>query len=275
MTLDEAITHLRSQPEHWQLIHDAYLGEDVFEAAVRFEASEEFSEVMRLSEGRVNGGTVLDLGAGTGIASYAFARNEAALVYALEPDPSKMVGRGAIERLKDVARITVLEAAAESIPLEDESVDVVYARQVLHHIRDLGKAIDECYRVLRRGGMFIASREHVLRSEEERRVFLEEHPLHKLVGNENAYYLGEYVSAIRQSRLRLRRVFGPWGSVINTFPGAVSEDDLSRLARDFLARRFGRLGYRAARFAWVRQAALRVFGDDTPPGRLYTFVAVK
>lgn len=43
-------------------------------------------------------------------------------------------------------------ADAEALPFLDESHDVVYSWGVLHHSPDTPRAIDEVWRVLRRGG---------------------------------------------------------------------------------------------------------------------------
>jgi sarcosine/dimethylglycine N-methyltransferase len=52
-------------------------------------------------------------------------------------------------------RVTVLEAAIESLPLEDGSVDHIWCRDMLNHVR-LREALSECLRVLRpRGRMLV------------------------------------------------------------------------------------------------------------------------
>src|SRR4029078_10377650 len=94
MTLDEAIEQLRADPRNADMIRDAYLGPDTEDSAARFEASGEFKEVVRVVGG-FEGRDVLDVGAGTGIASRAMANAGARHVYALEPDASDLVGRGA------------------------------------------------------------------------------------------------------------------------------------------------------------------------------------
>src|SRR6266536_590956 len=136
LTLDEAIRQLRRDPAHADLVRDAYLGRDVRDSLERFRHSGEFHETLRLLGG-VQGATIVDLGSGTGIAAAAFAAAGAALVYAIEPDPSEEVGRGAIARLQPPHAVHVLDALGEDLPLEEGSVDVVYARQVLHHALDL------------------------------------------------------------------------------------------------------------------------------------------
>ena len=42
---------------------------------------------------------------------------------------------------------------AEQLPFNNETFDIVYSWGVLHHSPDTGKAIDEVYRVLRKGGV--------------------------------------------------------------------------------------------------------------------------
>ncbi|MDH5509469.1 MAG: class I SAM-dependent methyltransferase [Nitrospinota bacterium] len=51
------------------------------------------------------------------------------------------------------ARADVIEADAESIPFRDGSFDVVVSSGVLHHTPDTPRAIGECHRVLKSGGI--------------------------------------------------------------------------------------------------------------------------
>ena len=89
--------------------------------------------------------TVLELGAGTG----KLTRELVALghdVHATDPDPAmlKVLSR----HLPDTR---VSEAAAEEIPANDRSVDVVVAAQCFHWF-DLDRALPEIARVLKPGG---------------------------------------------------------------------------------------------------------------------------
>ena len=43
--------------------------------------------------------------------------------------------------------------SAESIPLDDETVDLIVTQEAFEHIQNPDKAINECFRVLRRGGV--------------------------------------------------------------------------------------------------------------------------
>ncbi|HEU0253283.1 MAG TPA: class I SAM-dependent methyltransferase, partial [Pyrinomonadaceae bacterium] len=123
MTTAAAVSCLRKDPRNADFIRDSYLDQDVRAAAERFFQSAEFREVYQLLGSRIIGGDILDLGAGTGIASYAFARSGAKCVYALEPDDSDL-GRGAIEQFVNGTPIEILAAFGEAIPLPDQSLNV-------------------------------------------------------------------------------------------------------------------------------------------------------
>jgi SAM-dependent methyltransferase len=271
-TIDEAIRTLRLDPQYADLVRDAYLGRDVADSIERFARSAEFEEVRRLIGDRIAGATVLDLGAGTGIASAAFKLAGAGHVIAVEPDESEEVGRGAMARAD--LDVEVVAAYGESIPVPTDSVDIAYARQVLHHARDLDLLIAEVARVLRPGGLLVACREHVVSNDEELQSFLAAHPIHRLAGGENAFPLAAYTSAIERSGLRVQAVLGPWDTVINAFPTVRSTAELRALAQDRLVRRFGAAGAIAARVPGV-QAAIRRRIERPVPGRLYSFVATK
>jgi SAM-dependent methyltransferase len=274
MTLDEAIHHVRSNAEYSELVRDSYLGEDLQEAATRFSASAEFAEVLRLLGRDPSNCAVLDVGAGNGIASWAFASRGFRQVYALEPSCSSEVGQGAIARLCAGLRVRTFTAWAENIPLADESVDMVYARQVLHHTADLQAAVRECARVLKNGGVLLATREHVCDDQRQLEEFLKSHPMHQLAGGENAFSLEEYLSAIRGANLAIQRVLGPWDSVINAFPAVRTTDELSRYHRIALERKFGFAGTVLSFVPPVKELAWTRIRRPKP-GRPYSFCAVK
>lgn len=271
--MEEAVLRLRRDPQYTDLIRDAYLDEDTHASAERFRTSDEFREALQLLGERARG-TILDVGAGVGIAAYAFCVEGAARVYAVEPDPSDILGRGAIARITKDLAVELLDAYGEDLPLPDAAVDVVYARQVLHHTRDLPRTLSECARVLKHGGIFLACREHVVDDEAQLREFLESHPVHRLAGGEGAHPLDVYIHAISAAGLSLERVFGPWESIINAFPLVRTARELSRYPGTWLARRLGRLGGWASLLPLVRALVWKRL-DRPAPGRMYTFLAIK
>ena len=275
MTTDEAILYLRSDPQHAELIHDSYLEENAIECAERFHGSAEFREVRALVDSYINGGEVLDLGAGTGIASYALARSGARVVYALEPDPSDVVGQGVIRRLSEGLAIEIIEAPGEEIPLPDAAVSLVYARQVLHHTRDLTATVRECARVLKSGGRLFASREPVVDDEAQLQIFLDEHPVHRLAGGENAFSLQEYVAAIHAAGLKLEKMLGPYDTIINAFPELRTVEEVERFPQRMLDQKFGALGALIGHLPGVKGMVRARLNRYPTPGRLYSFLASK
>lgn len=274
MSTSEAVAQLRLDPENRDFIRDSYFDEDVLAAAERFANSAEFAEVCSLLGGKVVDAAVLDLGAGTGIASYAFARAGARSIHALEPDDSEL-GMKAIVRLMHFAPITPLEGVGESISLPDQSVDLVYGRQVLHHVKELPKVMLECARVLKPGGLFLACREHVVDNDDQLKQFLREHPVHQLAGGEHAYSLEAYTESIRASGLTLQKCLGPWDSLINAFPSVRSKAELDRFAETFLRERFNRVGNLLRFVPGMTQLAWQRIRSYRAPGRLYSFLAKK
>jgi SAM-dependent methyltransferase len=279
MTWEEAVAWLRRQPDQQTLVRDCYYDDPLLDAAQRFAGSGEWQAVRTWLPDHL--GRALDLGAGRGISSYALAF-DGWQVTALEPDSSPVVGAGAIRSLANEAglAITVEEQWGERLPFPDESFDLVHGRQVLHHAKNLNEFCREVGRVIRRGGTFIATREHVISRPEDLSNFLELHPLHRLYGGENAYLLRQYISAIVGGGLSPLAVLGPYDSPINYFP--MTDDQWRRECLHPLSRL---VGFRVARLlvnehtAVGRRllrtlAAWRSRSCDTP-GRLYSFVAVK
>src|SRR5450432_925536 len=247
MTTEEAVLKLRDDPVYRERMEESYLGADLDLAAKKFADSEEFLEILRIIGTKIKGATVLDMGAGTGIASHAFIKSGAAKVYALEPDTSDLIGQGAINRLCAGMPVEIISAFGENIPLPDRSVDVIYTRQVLHHTTDLNAVLRECARILKPGGLFIACREHVVDDENQLKQFLSQHPVHQLAGGENAYRLDQYLGEIRGSNMKIVHVFRPWDSVINAFPLVRSEQERREFPSTALGKRFGAIGRFAAK----------------------------
>lgn len=273
---EDAVAWLRRQPEQSQLIADCYYDDPLIDAANRYWRSDEWATVRELLAGR--SGTALDVGAGRGIASYALAK-EGLEVTALEPDPSELVGGGAIRALvaESGLPIRVVEEFSERLPFAHSTFDVVFARAVLHHTSDLQAACREFFRVLKPGGLFIAIREHVISREEDLSRFLDLHPLHKLYGGEHAYLLKQYVAAIGQSGFSHLKVVSPWQSPLNYAPYS-----LTTLKAE-MARRAGmgipgvsRMMNTMLDLPGVWPLARRMLDRfDRRPGRLYSFVATR
>ena len=270
---EQAVVWLRQQPDQRALVEAAYYDDPLLLAAVRYHASEEWSAIKSLlPEPHLR---ALDLGAGRGIASYALAK-EGYEVAALEPDESDLVGANAIRSLATETGLPIYaeSGVSEAIPYPGAHFDLVLARSVLHHARDLARACEEIYRVLKPGGTFLAVREHVISKPTDLQAFLDSHPLHKMYGGENAFLLKQYEEAIRTAGFRIHSVLSPFESPINYAPNTVG------LLRAEVARR---LAFGAPRLARLAESALRAPGVwssilhvlkriDHRPGRLYSFI---
>ncbi len=264
MNWEQAVLWLRNQPDQAELVRACFYDDPLIDAARRFHECGEWRAVRKLLPRQP--GRALDVGAGRGISSFALAR-EGWQVTALEPDASAVVGVEAIRSLGREAALdfNVVQEWGERLPFPDAAFDLVYCRQSLHHARDLRQLCREIGRVLRAGGRFIATREHVISRREDLPAFLKSHPLHHLYGGENAYLLDEYRSAIVAGGIRLERVLNPLQSEINLYPETLIGVK-QRIAR---------------RVLFPLPAAIPDFalgwlgGLLNDPGRLYSFVGTR
>lgn len=269
---EDAVDWLRQQPDQQDLVKACYYDKPALQAADRYWHSEEWHAVQTLLK-QIPIGQALDVGAGNGIASYALARDGWETT-ALEPDPSDDVGGGAIRLLSSQAglRVTVVQEFGESLPFADASFDLIHARQVLHHARNLGKFCKELFRVLRPGGMLIATREHVISGPHQLQAFLDGHALHRFYGGENAYTFKQYHDCLRAAGFKVRKVLPPFGSVINYAPHTwttLRSELLRRAKRIPGGQVLGTLLVNSWTFQFILPLLTLL---DRRPGRLYSFV---
>jgi ubiquinone/menaquinone biosynthesis C-methylase UbiE len=275
ITWEEAVLQLKSDTQRASLVSACYYDDPLTAAAERFAASEEWQAVCQILADWLPG-KALDLGAGHGISSYALARH-GCNVTAIEPDGSAVVGAAAIRRLalETGVTITVVQGQGETLPFADASFDIIYGRQVLHHAANLPHLCREAARVLRPGGILVATREHVISELSDLDTFLQSHPLHPLYGGENAFLLKQYQQAIREAGLLIKKTYGPFDSVINYFP--LSKTEYQETIAGPLRKAVGkRLAARIASHAEVQRLVGRLRSwRSVAPGRLYSFVAIK
>ncbi len=275
-TWEQAVQWLRSDPDQRDLVMAAYYDDPLLAAAERYWNSEEWDAIRPLLG--VERTHALDVGAGRGIASYALGR-EGFRVTALEPDGSAIVGAQAIRALaRDSGLpIEVSQEFSERLPFADGQFDVVFARAVLHHTRDLRSACAEFFRVLKPGGRLVAVREHVISHAQDIDAFLRIHPLHHLYGGENAFQKTTYEAAILAAGFQLEQVLGPLESPVNHAPHtrqSLQQEVAARATRNLpVLRELARLFLRLPGI-WSLAVPLLARVDHRP-GRLYSFIATR
>lgn len=275
---ERSVLRLRSDPTKAELVRQCYFDAPI-EAARRFASSAEFAEVCRLLGLSQNneGKRVLDVGSGNGIASFAFA-SKGCNVVALEPDPSDIVGRGAMTSLLQNLEMGSIQSIDSPIGKYQDSgggFDIVYLRQVAHHFPVLEDGVAQCVDLLKPGGVLLMTREHVADTPEEVEAFRRQHALVSDGVLENACPTSCYREAMVRSGLVGIREWGAYESPINFYPAA--PELVRKKAQKLISDQMGRLGDLAFRIipAVKRWALHQLSVKDQTPGRLYTFWGVK
>ena len=96
--------------------------------------------------------TILDLGSGTGRFSCVLAEEFDSLVVGVEPsDKMRQVAEAECQHPK----VRFLKGSADHIPLADDSCDLAWLSQIVHHLPDLDSAAHELRRVVKESGLVI------------------------------------------------------------------------------------------------------------------------
>ena len=105
------------------------------------------------------GETVLDLGSGGGIDVLLSARRvgPTGKAYGLDMTDEMLALANENKRKAGAGNVEFLKGEIESIPLPDNSVDVIISNCVINLSGDKQRVIDEAFRVLRPGGRFAVS----------------------------------------------------------------------------------------------------------------------
>lgn len=165
--------------------------------------------------GRVDGETVLEIGAGRGVGTEIILEQfGAARVDAFDLDP-KMVALAErrLARFGDRARVRVGDVT--QIDAADSSYGAVFDFGIIHHVPDWRIAIRECHRVLEPGGRLFAEEVHArfIQNPLVRRVL--EHPQH------DRFDAAQFASALEEAgfvRVRFRDVLGMFGFFVAEKP---------------------------------------------------------
>jgi SAM-dependent methyltransferase len=289
MTWEETIQYIRTKPEYKYLVEKAYFEEDLPLNVERFKDSEEFAETLKLiKQYAPDASQILDIGAGNGISSIALAL-QGYQVTAIEPDKSETIGAGAIRKMKEhykLSNLEIFEAYAEEIQLPDANFDVVYARQCMHHAYNLEKFLAEISRVLKKGGLLLTIRDHVVFDQKDKEWFLEMHPLQKFYGGENAFLPEEYKNAMQKAGLEILREIKHFESVINYFPATRDEienyqNNRVKMRENNLVKKIGFLGKTLLvkrlyhLYLDKKIGKIQPLDEKSIPGRMYSYICRK
>jgi len=101
--------------------------------------------------------TALDIGFGAGfpLTEIAMRLGNTSTVYGI--DPWKETFKRVNQKIYyyGISNVKLIEGVAESIPLEDNSIDLITSNNGINNVRDIDKVISECSRVMRSGGQFV------------------------------------------------------------------------------------------------------------------------
>ena len=99
---------------------------------------------------KMESGTILDLGSGTGYLAIEIARRSPSLqVYGI--DLSRQMVKIARRHAKGIDNARFVFGNAARLPFKDNSIDLVISTGALHHWKTPRLVFDECYRVLKTG----------------------------------------------------------------------------------------------------------------------------
>lgn len=103
--------------------------------------------------------TVLDLGCGGG-RNIEYFLTKADKVYGLDHSETSVKMASEINKKAiDTGRCQILVGDVKSLPLEDESIDIVTAFETIYFWNDIEECFREIYRILKNGGQFLICNE--------------------------------------------------------------------------------------------------------------------
>lgn len=206
-----------------ELVFLCYKTPNFRENAIRFYYSAEFNAAIglmtQLGKRPSPQLAVLDFACGNGVASYALARAGYRTV-CCDSSLGALAGLGAARQLvgQDGVQFDIYHSTGESLGFPSETFDVVWIREALHHMKDLGSFLAEIRRILKPNGIVICMREIVVWNQLQKDNYIVNHPFYHITHDEGAYFLQEYTDGFNRSGLTLEVVLAPNETPINAYP---------------------------------------------------------
>lgn len=173
------------------------------------------ADLRREVVGRAHG-TVVEIGAGTGLNFPHYRADAIDHLFAVEPDPH-MRRRADLQARAPALPLKLIEGTAERLPFQDDFADTIVATLVMCSVDDPQQAVMELARVLKDDGQLLFI-EHV-RSDEPQRARMQDviTPLWRRIAG-NCHANRASVAALHTAGFaveELRRVpGGPWGNPV-------------------------------------------------------------
>lgn len=133
------------------------------------------SEILKFSEKRKNKTLkVLDVGVGTGEKALKITKD----VSGIELHGIDAVNICGVKSIK----FKTCNIEKDNFPYEAGTFDIVYSNQLIEHILDKDRCLEECNRVLKKNGLFLTSTENIASLDNILSVMLGQEPLVQLGG---------------------------------------------------------------------------------------------
>jgi ubiquinone/menaquinone biosynthesis C-methylase UbiE len=199
------------------------------------------------------GVTVLDLGCGEGKHAIKLARDFDFVVNGFDPVrrdievANAALTKSANESPQLRGLVSFQIAVAETIPLKDASVDLVWCREALYHFEDLEQSLSQCRRVLRPTGVMLLQHMFATPRLDERESLELWDNLHTVPANVDVAYVESAFGAAGFAIDQVIEHAGEWGEYAYERSGEPGRRLLhtARLLRDpqrYIAR-FGKVNY--------------------------------
>jgi ubiquinone/menaquinone biosynthesis C-methylase UbiE len=101
--------------------------------------------------------STVDIGFGTGfpLTEIALRLGDSSIVYGIDPwqDAIKRVNKKV--DYYGLTNVRIIEGVAESIPLENDSIDLITSNNGINNVSEIDKVLSECSRIIKQGGQFV------------------------------------------------------------------------------------------------------------------------
>ena len=130
-----------------------FLGTDLWSEHVLKRAVEDLDGLIQ--NRRASYPVIVDVGCGFGRSFKMLNdRFRPVRIVGIDIDP-KMLNGASLEAKRQNLAIELKRASGSSVPLADQSVDMVFCHQTFHHLVDQRKVLSEFHRVLKHGGVLL------------------------------------------------------------------------------------------------------------------------